>query len=236
MKKCFFLFLLFFVAFFSFSDESEDKREIGSKFYSGNSFYASHSFEFGVSGSKDFFTEYFLFSYRFKSRNKHSFTIRTYHIGYAPGIFSNNFSNFNFAVMGGFEYLFKIFSKDEGLFLFFDAGGCNNGFAFNAGIGIGSRVRNGFEINFCFLQNVMFFSRLDFYFLVFDFLILKGKLGFDLKYYNYNIELFTFLVGMFIGFSVKEYFRIELGGGLTINDYAYYSGFGSFSLVVKVPK
>ena len=229
------LFFLFIVTFSALSDQTDDKRIIGNKWYSNHTFYSLHNFEFGVSGSKDFFTEYLLSSYKFKSRNRHAFSIRAYHIGFAPGIFSNNMKSFNFAVMGGFEYLYKIFSKDEGIFMFFDIGGCNNGFALNTGVGVGSRTKNGFEINFSFLQNVMFFSRIDFYFLVFDFLILKGKLGFDLKYYNLNIEMFTFLAGAFIGFSVKEYFRIELGGGLTVNDYAYYSGFGSFSLAVKVP-
>ena len=39
----------------------------------------------GVSGSKDFIWEQALFSYRFKSSNRHAFTIRTHHIGMTTG-------------------------------------------------------------------------------------------------------------------------------------------------------
>lgn len=235
MKKIIITIFLFLTIFQINSDETSDNKSIGNKWYSKHSFYIQHTFEFGVSGSKDYFTEYFLFCYNFKSKSRHAFSIRGLHIGYAPGIFSNNLDYFNFAVMAGFEYFYKIFSNTEGLFLFTDLGGCNNGFAVNTGIGIGSRTRNGFELSLAFLQNTLLFSRLDFYFLLFKFFVLRGKIGFDLKYHDTAIELFTFIVGLYVGFSVKEYFRIDLGGGLTANDYAYYSGFGSFSISFKVP-
>jgi len=234
VKNILIIFFIFFNLFFLIGDETSDKKTIGNKWFSPQSFFILHTAEAGVSGSKDYFTEYFSFIYTFKSKNRHSFSIRNYHIGYGPGLFSGNLKYFNFAFMVGFEYLYKIFGYDEGIFMFMDVGACNNGFAINTGLGIGSRSKNGFEFNISFLQNVMLFSRMDFYFLVFNFLTLRGKIRFDFKYNNMNIEIFTFLFGGYFGFSVKEYFRIEFGGGLTVNDYAYYSGCGSIILGLKI--
>ena len=234
MKKIILLFLLLNFSFFSYClvDQSADVS-IGNKYYSKQSFYISHTFEFGVSGVKDYFSEYFLFSYSFKSKNLHRFSIRNFHLGYTNGLFSNKFKFFNFAIMAGFEYCYKIFSNTDGFYVFFDAGGCNNGFAFNTGLGVGSRTDTGFELNLTYLYNVGFFSRMDFYFLIAKVFIIRGKIGLDLTHYNLKIELFTFIAGLYIGFSIKKYFRLEAGGGLTINDYAYYSGFGSFNLAFQ---
>ncbi len=234
MKRAIFVIFFLNLLYFTFCDETSDHKSLGNRWYSSQTFFVTHTLETGMSGSKDFLTEYFLFSYSFKSKNRHTFTIRNYHIGYAPGLFTANLHFFNFAFMVGFEYLYKIFSSTEGLFLFTDIGGSNGGVAINSGVGVGSRTKTGFEINFTFLQNILFLSRIEFYFLVFNFLVLRGKMGFDLKYRNTDIEIFTFLIGGYIGFSVRQYFKIEIGGGVTVNDYAYYSGFGSVIIGINI--
>jgi hypothetical protein len=209
---------------------------LGNKWYSSQSFYVFQGMEFGVSGAKDFLSENFLFSYTFRSKNRHSFSIRNYHLGSVTGILTNSFEYFNFAIMAGFEYMFKIFSATEGFFVFTDTGGCNRGVAINAGLGLGSRVKDGFEMSFTFLQDVGFFSRIDFYFLFFDAFIVRGRLGIDMHYRGEEIRLFTFLNGAFLGFSVKNYFRFELGGGFTVNDNSMFNGFGSAVISMKFPR
>jgi hypothetical protein len=210
-------------------------NDFGNKWFSNHNFFIQNTLEMGMSGSKDILSENMLFSYRFLSKNRHAFSIRNYHIGYAPGIFTNNFTYFNFGVLAGFEYMFKIFSNTEGVFFYTDIGGCQNGIAVNAGFGLGSRVKDGIDINFTYLQNVGFFSRLDFNFLIVKYLILHGKFGIDLKYSDNVIDIFTFFTGAYIGFSINNYFRLELGGGLTINDYAKYSGFGGIIISTSFP-
>jgi hypothetical protein len=234
---------IYFVLFYSIIlsntisalDVTDDYTGIGNQWYTPHTFYIQQGMELGVSGSKDFLSETFLFEYTVQSKIRHSFSIRNYHLGYTSGILTKSFDYFNFAVMAGFEYCFKAFDSKNGLFVFTDIGGCNQGFAINAGVGIGNRVLDGFEMNFMFLQNVGFFSRMDFYFLLFNVLILHGKTGIDMRYHETDILLFTFLSGFYIGFSIQNYFRFELGGGFTINDNNIFNGFGGAVISMKFP-
>jgi hypothetical protein len=234
------IFMLFFISlpiFFIHPVELPfQDQTLGNKWYSSQSFYVLQGFEFGVSGSKDFLSETFLFSYAFRSKNRHSFSIRNYHIGNTTGILTNSFEYFNFAVMAGFEYMYKLFTNTDGLFVFTDIGGCDRGVALNAGIGLGNRVKDGFEMDFTFLQNTAFFSRIEFYFLFFDAFIVRGELGIDLKYRDTDIRLFTFLNGIYLGFSISNYFRLELGGGFTVNDNMIFNGYGGAVISMKFPR
>ncbi len=232
------LFTLFSVFGLNASDETSDKiekKKFGNPIYSKQNFYIKTEFEMGVVGVSDFITENALFQYRFLSKNKHAFSIRVNHIGFTSGALSNNPHIFSFAVMGGFEYMFKVFSNTSGLFLYIDVGGSNSGVAFNTGIGLGSRVADSIELNFSYLHDNLITSRLEFQFLLVKYLILKGKFGISYKYTYPNNEIFVFLGGLYIGFSVKNYFRLEVGGGFTLNDYSYISGFGGASIVTSFP-
>jgi len=219
------------------TDDIKEKKYIfGNKWYSRQNFYIMNSCEMGLSGTKDFISESFLFKYRFRSKNNHAFAIRLFHHGFAPGVFSGNFTYFNFAVMGGFEYLYKIFSATEGFFLWSDLGGTNKGVATGLGIGLGDRNKNGVELYINYMHNLAVISRLDFYFLFADIFVLRGKLGIDLKFTEgmSDIDIFTFLNGLYIGVFVKQIFRIELGGGFTVNQYGYFSGFGGAILIFNI--
>ncbi|MCK4796601.1 MAG: hypothetical protein KAT05_04425 [Spirochaetes bacterium] len=213
-------------------DATEDIT-FGNKWYSRQNIFICQTLEMGISGTKDYLSEQFFIKYRFRSKNKHAFAIRLSHIGYAPGLFSNNFTFYNFGIFAGFEYFFKVFSSTEGFFVWTDIGGCNEGFAFDLGLGIGSRVKNGFELWLAYLHNVGIFSRLEFYFLIFNILTLRGKMGLDIKYYNLNMEIFTFIGGFYVGVFIKNTFRIELGGGFTLNDYSYFRGFGGINIAFQ---
>jgi hypothetical protein len=54
-------------------------------------------------------------------------------------------------------------------------------------------------------------------------------------YRDLDIRLFTFLNGVYLGFSIKNYFRFELGGGFTVNDNNIFNGFGSAVISMKFP-
>ena len=208
----------------------DEERTIGNKWYSRNNLYINSAADIGFSGTKDYFSEESLFIFKFKSKIKHAFGLRFYHLGYAPGLFSGNFTFYNFSITAGFEYLLKIFSATEGFFVWSDFGGSNKGYSFDLGIGFGNRMRNGFEMDFKYLHNVGVFSKISFYFLFIDLLTLKGKIGID---YNFN-EVFTFLTGLSLGFQIKERFKIEFGGGITLNEYAVIRGFGTLALSLNL--
>ena len=209
---------------------SDENTALGNKWFSRNNIFLNQTADAGLSGSKDFFEESFLFSYRFRSKTRHAFSLRLFHLGYSPGIFSSNFTFYNFGIMAGFEYFYKLFDNLTGVFLWSDFGACNGGFTFSTGFGLGSRVKNGLELWGAYLHNTGIFSRLEFYFLVLKILTLRGKIGIDYKHTNFNLEVFTFLGGFYIGFFIKNIFRIEAGGGFTINEFSYFSGFGGISI------
>lgn len=207
----------------------------GNKWFSSQQIYFSNFFRGGMSGSKDFLFENFLFKYSFKSKNKHKFSIRIYHLGYSLGVFSGHFSFFNFNILAGFEYLYKIFNNDAGFFSWADIGGCNGGFSFYTGIGVGSPTKNGFTLSVSFLQNTLVLSNLNFYFLFFDIMTLHGIIGLTTRYSNNYVETFYFKAGLSIGIFVKNKFKLEIGGGFTVNEYSYFNGFGMFTLAGKIP-
>lgn len=219
----------------STTDKTKDATtdfEFGNKWYSRQNIYIFHSLEIGLSGTKDYLTEYALFKYRFVSKNKHAFAMRFSHLGYSPGLFTINNKLFNFGFFGGFEYLLKILVILKEYTFGLKIGGCNKGIAFNAGIGIGNRLANGLEIGVFYFHNIGIFPRLDFYFLLIKALTLRGQLGIDYNYTNKTTDIFTFFNGFYIGFSIKDIFRMEFGGGFTLNEYSYFSGYGglNFSL------
>ena len=78
-------------------------------------FFVTHTLETGMSSSKDFLTEYFLFSYSFKSKNRHTFTIRNYHIGYARTFYCQ-FALFNFAFMVGLSIYIRFLNLQRDFF------------------------------------------------------------------------------------------------------------------------
>jgi hypothetical protein len=226
-------------------DNSDDKNKsikktgdedpsIVNKWYSRNNIFMLSNSVIGYSGTKDFFEEDFLFAFRFKSRIKHAFSLRLYHNGYAPGLFSKNLTFFNFGAMAGFEYLFKIFSSTEGFFIWSDFGASNGGYAFNAGAGLGDRMRNGLELSATYLHNTAVFGRMEFYFLFIDIFTIRGKIGIDYKYHEMTPEVFTFLAGLNFGFLVKNVFRIELGGGITLNEYGFLRGYGTAAIALNL--
>lgn len=215
-------------------EEPTDDKPFGNRWYSRKNLYIFQNVEMGMSGTKDFLSETFLIKYRFKSKNKHAFAMKFFHNGYSPGIFTNHFDFYNFSVLTGFEYLFKVFGPTSGIFVWSDIGGCNGGFAFDIGVGIGDRVKDGIELWISYLQGVGFFSRLDFYFLVIDVLIIRGRFGLDIKQNGLSIDVFNFLTGLYMGFSIRDTFRMEMGGGITINDYFAISGFGGIGISFNI--
>ncbi len=216
--------------------DRNSKTFFGNYWYSRQNIYFMHSTEMGVSGTKDFIEENFLFKYRFRSKNRNAFAIRLFHYGFAPGVFSSNFTFFNFAVLGGFEYLYKIFGPTSGLFAWADIGGTNKNFAINIGIGLGDRNRDGVEFNILYMHNLGIQSRLDFYFLFWDVFTLRGKLGIDVKFTDgmEDIDIFTLLNGLYLGFFINHVFRLEFGGGFTVNQYGFFSGFGGADLIINI--
>ncbi len=226
-----FIFLLFSNYFIFSNDESND-LSLGNKWYSKQIFYSKLYFESGLSGTKDYLKENFLFRYSFKSKNRHQFCIRTFHNGFSTGIYSNNFVFYNFSILAGFEYLYKIFNNLSGIYLWLDAGGCNKGFSFNTGIGVGDQNKTFFQFELNFMQEVGIFLILSFNFFIFDFFNVGGKIGIDLGYENSIINFFAFKSGLFIGFTIKNVFKIEFGGGFTINDYFFFNGFGGVTIVL----
>lgn len=198
---------------------------LGSKLYSRHNLYLLQSVRGGMSGSKDHLQEDLLISFRFRSKNRHAFSLRTYHMGYGAGLFSGNMEKFNFGVLFGFEYLFKAFARDSGIILFLDAGFCNWGFALNTGVGLGDRFRNGIFLSFTYLYNSNFHSLIDFNFLIGRYFALRGNLGIDINFTPQEIKLFNFYAGVFPGVAVNNRFRFELGGGVTVNDYFAFRWF-----------
>ena len=218
----------------TYSDRTDDLFEINEWYTKGNVFILQTG-EYGISSNNDFLSENFLFKYRFKSKTRYAFSLRAYHIGYTIGLFNHTFKFFNFGFFVGYEYFYKIFSNLEGLFFWTDFGICNRGVAFNTGIGIGSRVKNGFELNFTYLHNVGFFNRLEFYFLLAKIFTIRGMLGLDIKHNDFiYIEKYTFLTGSYIGFLIKNIFRFEIGGGIALDEFSNFGGFGSISIAINL--
>lgn len=218
----------------SYSDRTDDLFNINEWYTKGNAFIFQNA-EYGISGEKDFFSERFLFKYRFKSKTRHAFSLRAYHLGYTIGIFNHTFNFFNFAFFIGYEYFYKIFSNLEGFFIWTDYGICNRGFAFNIGIGIGNRLKNGIELYFTYLHNVGFFSRMEFYFLMAKIFTIRGLFGLDIKHNDFiYIEKYTFLTGSYIGFLFKNIFRFEIGGGIALDEFSNFGGFGGISIAFNI--
>jgi len=126
-------------------NDATDDLTLGNKWYSKKKFFINNSTDLGLSGSKEYLDEYFLFKFSLKSRSRHAFSIRTNHIGFTKGLFSGHFDFYDFGIMGGFEYLYKIFNNNSGVFIWTDIGACQKGPAFNLGIGVGSDSENGFN-------------------------------------------------------------------------------------------
>jgi hypothetical protein len=217
-------------------DVSSD-YSIGNRWYLGRKVTVSHDLEMGVSGSKDFILQRFMLHYRFVSRDRHAFAIRTHHLGFAPGAFSGNLTFYNFSVMAGFEYLFKAFSNADGLYFWIDAGGSNGGFAFQVGAGLGSRFKDGIELSVAWLQDVGVFSNLDFFFLIQDAFVLRGKIGINaqMPVDMSRLDFFSFNGSLWVGGQFRKAFRLLVGGGFTVNEYSFFNGFGGFSVVFQVP-
>ncbi|HOJ64071.1 MAG TPA: hypothetical protein PLE45_06590 [Spirochaetota bacterium] len=223
------------LANFSISgNEETDDYILGNKWYSKQIFYSRLYFESGFSGTKDYLNESFLFKYSFKSKNRHQFNIRFFHNGFSTGIYSNNFKFFNFSIKGGFEYLYKIFSNLSGIYLWLDVGGCNEGFSFNTGFGVGDRYKSFFQLEFNFLNNISIDTNMDFNFFLFNFFNIGGKVGILIGYRNLLIDFFCFKNCITIGFTIKEIFNISIGGGFTINDYFFFNGVGIVFMSLKI--
>lgn len=218
----------------SINEDLTDDEVFGNKWYSRRNFLIINYLEMGQAGSIDYLTENLSLSFQFKSKTRHAFSIRFNHIGFVPGLFSGNFTFYNFGIFTGFEYFFKLFTEDSGFRTWIDLGGCQNGFAVTLGLGIGSKLKNGFDFWISYLLNTAFFSRLEFYFYIAEILTLKGRLGIDIKFTNYNPDFFNFLNGFFIGIFIKEIFKLEIGGGFTFNEYGYFSGFGGINLTFQI--
>lgn len=219
----------------SYSDSTDD-IPVMNEWYSRANFFVLQTAKYGVLiNKKDFLSENFLFKYRFKSKTKHAFALRVYHVGYTINLINGNFIFFNFGVFSGFEYLYKTFSNQGGIFIWTDFGACNRGPALNLGVGIGDRLKNGFELEFTYLHNVAFLTKLEFYFLVIKILTIRGIFGLDIIHNDFKyIEQFGVLIGSYFGFLIKNVFRVEIGGGVTLDEYSNFGGFGSISLAINL--
>ncbi len=223
--------LLGCVNFIFAEDVTSDEKTFGNKWYSGQTFVLRTNIEMGASGVKDYLIENSLFSYRFKSRNQHAFTIRLNHFGVSTGCFSGKAKVFNFSVMLGFEYLYKIFSNESGIFVLSDFGGGASGFCMYAAFGLGSHAGTNFTIDFNYMMNKVIMSALTFTVEIVKFFAIKGLIGVDSTYINDNrLDLFSFKAGAFFLFAARPIFACDFGGGITLNDYYAVSGFGAFSI------
>ncbi|HNZ26787.1 MAG TPA: hypothetical protein PLG34_10020 [Spirochaetota bacterium] len=235
IKKIFVIIILSAsVSYISADDLSED-YSIGDKFYSRQNFYISSSFETGLSGTKDYLSEKTLFIYKFRSLGKFQFGIRTNHVGFAVGAYSGRNYGFNFLFAVGFEFLYKVFNNRDGLLISTDMGWSNKGYAFFFSIGLGSRMRNYIELNFLFGVNLAVMSNLNFSVVIYKILSLKGVIGVDIFYKNnWQIDVFLLKFGLFLPLTIREIFRIEFGGGLTLNDYYIPRGYGGITLSFSI--
>ncbi|MCG8572599.1 MAG: hypothetical protein MJB14_20900 [Spirochaetes bacterium] len=213
--------------------EGEETAYLGNPLFSRKNIYLYQSAVGGLSGPVDYFAESTLLKFRFASKTRHAFAIRLNHYGYGPYLFTGQIEKFHFAVLLGFEYLYKIFSPISGVFLYLDAGICNLGFALSTGFGIGDRFFNGFTVNFTYLYHSCFFSVLDFYFTIVKYLSLRGKIGLDIKFSSDQLELFNFYTGIYPGITIKRFVKIEIGGGVTFNDNYVFRGYGGINLVLN---
>lgn len=209
------------------------KNGLGNVWYQSRAFIIKNSIELGYSGSKDYLLENFTFKYRFASKIRHSFSIRATHIGFALGLLSKNFNFYEFGIGAGFEYLYKIFNNNSGIFLFTDTGGSYRGPYFTIGGGVGSQETTGFLISFSYLTGTALFSETDFYFLFLKTVSLRGKLGLDIYFKNGKITFFNFSNGFYIGFFIKNIFKLDLGGGFTFNEFGFLAGYGGSSILIQ---
>lgn len=234
-KKIFILIFFFSSFCYISADNLSEDYSIGDKFYSKQNFYVSTSFETGLSGTKDYLSEKALLIYKFRSRDKFQFGIRTNHVGLASGAYSGRNSGFNFLFTLGFEFLYKIFNNKDGLLLSTDMGWSNKGFVFFFSLGLGSRMRNYIELNVLFGANLTVMSNLNFSVIIYKILSLKGVIGLDIMYKNnWEVEVFLLKFGLFAPLTIREIFRIEIGGGLTLNDYYIPRGYGGITLSLSI--
>lgn len=234
-KTNFFLFaalLIFADCEFIFADADQSPElTFGNKRYSRQQFCIDTGFRMGVSGSKDFIREYALFSYRFRSSNRHAFAIRTHHIGMTTGCLTGHGQGYDWTVMLGFEYLVKIFSNDSGFFVLTDVGSGNRFFAFYAALGVGSREHSYMLMDVTYMLRRMVLSEIKFNIEVLKFFSILGTLGVDVTFFdNAATDLFCFRTGIFFGFAARPVFAASFGGGVTVNDYYAVGGFGELSL------
>ncbi|MBR3731928.1 MAG: hypothetical protein IKN25_04705 [Spirochaetales bacterium] len=217
---------------FIFADAFQSSYStFGNKWHSRQQFCIDTGFRMGVSGSKDFIWEQALFSYRFKSSNRHAFTIRTHHIGMTTGNLTGHGQGFDWAVMIGFEYLVKIFSNDSGFFVLTDVGSGNRFFTFYAALGVGSHEHTYIQMDVTYMLQRMVLSEIKFNVEVVKFFSILGTLGVDATFYDISrIDLLCFRTGFFLGFSARPVFTAAFGGGVTVNDYYAVGGFGELSL------
>lgn len=217
---------------FIFAEESSSPElTFGNKWHSRQQFCIDSGFRMGVCGSKDFIWEQVLFSYRFKSSNRHCFTIRTHHIGMTTGNLTGNGQGFDWTVMLGFEYLIKIFSKDSGFFILTDIGSGNRFFSLYAALGVGSHEHTYIQMDVTYMLLRMVLSEIKFNIEVLKFFSIMGTLGIDTTLFDSGkIDLFCFRTGFFFGFAARPVFTAAFGGGITVNDYYAVGGFGELSL------
>lgn len=231
----FLLTILFMLAnsefIFAADNGAFSEQTFGNQWYSRQQFCLDTSFRMGVSGSKDFIYERALFSYRFKSSNRHCFTIRTHHIGMTTGNLTGHGQGFDWSLMLGFEYLVKIFSKDSGFFILTDIGSGNSFFSLYAAVGVGSHEHTYIQMDCTYMLLRMVLSEIKFNVEVVRFFSILGTLGLDTTFYgDGSIDLFCFRTGLFFGFAARPVFTAAFGGGITLNDYYAVGGFGELSL------
>jgi hypothetical protein len=114
-------------------------------------------------------------------------------------------------------------------------GWSNKGYAFFFSIGLGSRMRNYIELNFLFGVNLAVMSNLNFSVVIYKILSLKGVIGVDIFYKNnWQIDVFLLKFGLFLPLTIREIFRIEFDGGLTLNDYYIPRGYGGITLSFSI--
>ena len=226
------LVVLFVNCEFILADTQQDAElTFGNKWHSRQQFCIDTTFRMGVSGSKDFIYERALFSYRFKSSNRHAFTIRTHHIGMTTGNMTGHGQGFDWAIMLGFEYLVKIFSNDSGFFILTDIGSGNRFFSLYATVGLGSHDHSYIQMDVTYMLQRMVLSEIKFNVEVVRFFSILGTLGLDTTFYRSgSIDLFCLRTGLFFGFAARPVFTAAFGGGVTLNDYYAVGGFGELSL------
>ncbi len=222
--------------YLTFSLFSITAFSLGNPLFSPQKIDIFSSIQIGMYGSKDFLYEDLTFNYSFKSGNLNRFTLRFKELILFPGLFTNNLYRTGaiFALSSGFEYFIKLFSPENGISFFFDTGFGFNTVYFATGAGVGNRFTNGIFITIEYLHNTFLSSDIDLYVRILKYLSIRGNVGFYMSFYDDNS--FPYIkTGLFPGFHISEYFKLNCGGGFTVSESFIFGFYTSLYITTTIP-